>query len=263
MLNSKPVENILFLDIETTSFHQNFKDMDERGQELFIKRFIKEADGNQLAMLKTPKERDAFLEDFYSKKAPIFAEWGKIICISVGSLKKTENNTYQLKSTSFYSDDEKELLNNFKTRLSKILNVGTLSNEKNFNIDPNGFALCAHNGKVFDFPFIAKRMVVNGIELPKMFDFSKAKPWDLHYFVDTKDEWKFGVFDGSVSLDILGYLFGIKSSKEEMDGSEVKNVYYVEKDLKKIEKYCRQDILALARVYLKMKGIDESIEEYN
>jgi len=266
MLNSKPIEKILFLDIETTSQFANFDDIDQKGKELFIKRFLKEEEKNKLLNFSSEEEKKNFLENIYSDKAPIFAEWGKIICISVGSLVKGDNNKYKMKKHCFVSEDEKELLQKFVTRLDGILNSKSIATEKTFSFDDSAFALCAHNGKVFDFPFIAKRLIINGIDLPKMFDFSLAKPWDLHYFIDTKDVWKFGVFDGSVSLDILAYTFGIKSSKQDekghIEGSQVKNIFYKDKDLKRIAKYCDEDILALARIYLKMKNVKEEIEEF-
>ncbi len=241
MLNSKPIDKVLFLDIETTSQYESFKACPDQVKSLFLSRYKKDAE----EIGKTYKD----LEDLYNNKAPLSAEFGKIICISLGII--TDKSTYKFVTASYADMDEKKLLESFLAK-TKAINQCTDASKAEYH-------LCAHNGKIFDFPFIAKRLLINGIQLPAMFDFSEAKPWDLKYFIDTKEVWKFGVYDGNSSLDLLAYSFGVESSKTDMSGDKVKDVFYKDKDIKKIATYCEKDVVALATVYLRMKGIKNNL----
>lgn len=235
MLNHKEIDKIVFLDIETTSQKESFDELSDVLKKEFKRRF-------------GAKEPDKDLNELYSNKAPLYAEWGRILCISVGVISKEslDKDSYELVVKTFADDDESELIRDFITKMQK-----TLSDTSN---NKNSFALCAHNGKIFDFPFIAKRIIINRFNLPKMFDYVGSKPWELDYLIDTKEVWKYNVFDGAVSLNLLTSVFGVPSSKDDIDGSEVKDIYYKEKDLNRISIYCEKDILALCRVYLQMKG---------
>lgn len=241
MLNSKPIEKVLFLDIETTSQYESYKTSPEPMQKLFASRYKKEFE----ELGKTYKD----IEDIYNQKAPLSAEFGKIICISLGII--TDKTAYKFVTASYSDADEKKLLETFIAK-TKAINTCT-------DVSKAEFHICSHNGKIFDFPFIAKRLIINGIQLPAMFDFSEAKPWDLKYFIDTKEAWKFGVYDGNASLDLLAYTFGVESSKDVMSGEKVKDTFYKEKDIKKITTYCEKDVVALATVYLRMKGIQNNL----
>jgi len=258
MLDLKPVTKIMFLDIETTSKTDKFEEIDEKLQECFLKRFKNKStseivkgvgpDGKKYTKPQLAKMK----EEAWSSTAPIFPEFGRILCISVGFLvPDQQNGGFTMRRVSFANDDEKILLQEFVSgNLNQILN------------DPNGrdsFALCAHNGFIFDFPFIAKRLIVNGIKPPTAFDYSEMKPWEIKFLIDLKKSWAMNVFDASVSLDTLASIFNIPSSKDDIDGSEVKDIYWKEKDLPRIVRYCEKDILCLARIYLKVKCMDEEI----
>lgn len=265
MLNSKPIEKVIFLDIETTSSQEDFSMISPTMRKIFYQKFIKDKDEKLCEVLaqsehspeenitnilyaegadkKFPSIRKR-LNDKYGEKAPLHPEFGKIVCISIGTLSQAEDK-YKLTTTSFSSFDEKSLLEGFLNRIKKVSSG-------------NEFAFCAHNGKSFDFPYIAKRLIINGIDLPKVFDFAELKPWE-QTFIDTKDTWRFGVYDAHSSLELLCEVFGVKTSKDDMSGADVKDVFYVEKDIKKIEKYCEKDIYSLASIYLKMKNIHAEI----
>lgn len=257
MLDSKPINKVVFLDIETTSKTQHFSELSEKMQSIFKKRFKKEweeiIEKNKMApdvsgdlALGLQKQSIANdLESLYSLKAPLFAEFNRILCISIGVININNPDVWKIAVSSFASDNEKELLEKFLARTA-----GITAN--------SGYSFCAHNGKMFDFPVISKRLIINGLPLPKMFDFAEIKPWEVS-FIDTKEVWKFGVYDNHTSLDLLAEIFGVESSKDDMEGSEVKNVYYVNKDLPRIVKYCEKDVVALARIYLKMKGLQNEI----
>ena len=230
----KALKNILFLDIETVSASDSFKALDERFKTLWSRKasFLK-------------KEENITEEQFYFQRAGIYAEFGKIISIGIGIF-SFENDQIQLRLKSLYNDDEHKLLTDFRDILTKI---------KSDNLK-----LCAHNGKEFDFPYLSRRMLINGISLPDALDLAGKKPWEINH-IDTMDMWKFGDWKHYTSLDLLAGIFNIESSKTDMNGSDVNRVYYEDKDLRKIADYCLQDVEVTARLYLKLKNIQaESIE---
>ena len=218
------LENILFLDIETVSESTNFRLLSEQAQDLFAAKtaYKRKAD-------------DLSAEDYYDR-AGIWAEFGKIVCISVGYLTTTTDGR-QFRVRSF-SGDENELLLEFKSLLD-----GHFSAAQH--------KLCAHNGKEFDFPFIARRMLKHQLELPYTLQLMGKKPWEVPH-LDTLELWKFGDFKHYTSLKLLAHFFGIPSPKGDMDGSDVARVYYEEKDLGRIVRYCEKDVITLTQVYLKL-----------
>ncbi|MFD0992233.1 3'-5' exonuclease [Tenacibaculum geojense] len=227
MITNIDIKNILFLDIETVPQYESWNEVDNLTQELFEQ--------------KTQYQRkDEFTpEDFYHR-AGIWAEFGKIICISVGYF-VDKDQEQQFRLTSFYGDDEKKLLLDFKQLLNK-----HFSTQKHL--------LCAHNGKEFDFPFIARRMIINSISLPKKLNLFGKKPWEIQH-LDTMDLWKFGDYKHFTSLKLLTHILGIPSPKQDIDGSEVANVYYKQQNLQRIVNYCENDTLAVAQLYLRFNNV--------
>ena len=115
------------------------------------------------------------------------------------------------------------------------------------------YVLCAHNGKEFDFPYIARRMLIHGITLPEKLNLFGKKPWEIPH-LDTMELWKFGDFKHFTSLKLLAKIFGIPSPKDDIDGSQVRDVYYNEADLERIIQYCEKDTITVAQLVLKMRG---------
>lgn len=227
MLHKIKLENILFLDIETVPEVATFSELSSEKQELFA--------------LKTQYQRkdDITPEDFY-EHAGIWAEFGKIVCISVGYFVEQESKrNFRVKS---FSGPENELLTGFKSLL-----------DQHFNHVHH--LLCAHNGKEFDFPFIARRMIINRIELPAKLNLFGKKPWEVAH-IDTMDLWKFGDYKHYTSLKLLTNILGIPSPKDDIDGSDVARVYYEEKDLEKIIEYCEKDTVAVAQLLLRFSNVD-------
>ena len=223
MLNKLNLQNILFLDIETAPEVEFFTDLSTEMQELYA--------------LKTQYQRkDEFTPEEFYHRAGIWAEFGKIICISVGYFVERKG-VNQLRVTSFYGDNEHKLLVDFKNLL-----------DTHFN-HPNHL-LCAHNGKEFDFPYIARRMIINRIDLPSKLNLFGKKPWEVPH-LDTLDLWKFGDYKHYTSLKLLTAILGIPSPKQDIDGSEVANVYYQEKNLSRIVEYCERDTVAVAQLLLR------------
>lgn len=221
MLHSIHISDIYFLDVETVSLHPHFENLTEREQLLWDKKSI--------YWRKEDSPEQAY------ERAGIYAEFGKIVCISVGII--VQGN---LHIKSFYGDDEKELLKDFASSLDKFSKKHTAK-------------LCAHNGKEFDFPYICRRMLINGIQLPNILQVQMKKPWEVP-FLDTLELWRFGDYKNYTSLDLLCEVFNIPTPKENLDGSKVGNTYWEEKDIQKIVLYCENDVVALVQLFLKMSG---------
>jgi uncharacterized protein YprB with RNaseH-like and TPR domain len=222
MLKILPIEKILFLDIETVPQAEKWEDLTETEQKLWEKKTL-------------PQRKDEIsAEDFYRERAGVMAEFGKIICISVGM---TEKNG-KLKIRSFYGHGERKLLLEF----AEIFNNQRLASA----------ILCAHNGKEFDFPWLSRRMLINGITPPAPLQMYGKKPWEIPH-LDTMELWKFGDWKSFVSLDLLAHIFGVPSSKDSMDGSMVADEYYKKDNLDGIVTYCEKDVLTLANVFQRMR----------
>jgi len=220
-------ENILFLDIETVPEVENFEDLPKDKQELFS--------------LKTQYQRKEEItpEEFYDR-AGIWAEFGKIVCISVGYFTNFNSAKRIFRVTSFFEDDEVVVLTKFKNLL-----------ESHFNKSQH--LLCGHNGKEFDFPFIARRMIIHNIALPDKLNLFGKKPWEIAH-LDTMELWKFGDYKHFTSLKLLTSILGIPTPKDDIDGSEVAEVYYKEKNIKRIATYCEKDTIAVAQVLLRFNN---------
>ncbi len=220
-------ENILFLDIETVPETETFEELSEVKKELFAAKTKYQR-----------KEEDIKPEDFYSR-AGIWAEFGKIVCISVGYFKQKEGDR-NFRVKSFYGEEE-ALLNDFKNIL------------ESYFAHPK-YLLCAHNGKEFDFPYIARRMVVNGISLPQKLNLFGKKPWEIPH-IDTMEMWKFGDYKHYTSLKLLTTILNIPSPKDDIDGSEVAEVFYKEKDIDRIITYCEKDTITVAQLLLRFQNL--------
>jgi len=228
-------QNILFLDIETVPQYPDYNEAPEKWQQLWTKKSERLKD----------KEEDTSESLF--PRAGIYAEFGKIICISVAFMSNAK-----LYVKSFYSEnDEAELLISFAEMIN-----GYYSRNKEM-------ILCAHNGKEFDFPYIARRMMINRVPIPDVLNTAGKKPWEVKN-IDTMELWKFGDYKNYTSLDLLSYLFDIPTPKDDIDGSMVYEVFYKEKGLERIVKYCEKDaitVVQLLRRYNMLPLIkDEDIE---
>lgn len=231
MLDHVKIEKVLFLDIETVPQYPTYNEMPEKFREFWDHKAPK------------IKVNDTDTPETLYERAGIYSEFGKIICISVGFI---HNN--QLRIKSFSSDNESSLLQEFASML-----------ENNFN--KRETLLCAHNGKEFDFPYISRRMLINGIQLPQLLDIAGKKPWEVPY-IDTMELWKFGDYKNYTSLALLTTIFDIPSPKDDINGSQVGEYYWVRNELPRIVTYCQKDVVAIVQLLLKYKGMP-LIEEEN
>ncbi|WP_313806121.1 3'-5' exonuclease [Flavobacterium sp.] len=232
MIEKISLDNILFLDIETVPEIENFSELDASKQELFA--------------TKTQYQRkDDFTPEEFYERAGIWAEFGKIICISVGYF-TLKSDIRHFRVTSFFGEETK-ILKDF----SNLLN--------NHFAHPQHI-LCGHNAKEFDFPFIARRMLIHGIPIPQKLNLFGKKPWEVPH-LDTMELWKFGDYKTFTSLKLLTNVLGIPSPKDDIDGSEVGKVFYIDKDIDRIITYCEKDVIAVAQIFLKFRREALLIEE--
>ena len=227
-------ENILFLDIETVPEEASFDNLSKEKQELYSQ--------------KTQYQRkDEISAEAFYDRAGIWAEFGKIVCISVGYFINFNSNERTFRVTSLYGEEVK-ILNDFKELL-----------DNHFNRPHH--VLCAHNGKEFDFPYIARRMIVHQISLPEKLNLFGKKPWEIPH-LDTMELWKFGDYKHYTSLKLLTSILGIPSPKDDISGSEVGDVYYKENNIERIVTYCEKDTVAIAQLLLRFNN-EPLIEELN
>lgn len=227
MLQHLDLTKILILDIETVPQYPAFSEAPEKWQYLWDKKS---------ASLKRTEEQSA--SDIYPR-AGIYAEFGKIVCISAGYFNRS-GNFWQFRVKSFYGDDEKELLQDFSQMLERYFD------------DPTNL-LCAHNGKEFDFPYLCRRMLINGVPIPDLLNIAGKKPWEVNH-LDTMELWKFGDFKSFTSLELLATAFGVPTPKDDIDGSQVWSVYWNDRDLERIKTYCQKDVVTVAQLLLRFRG---------
>jgi len=234
MLGNIQNKDVLFLDIETVSEYPAYGEVPERLQELWVKK------------TKYIQEREEIKPKELYDRAGIYSEFGKIVCISVGFI-VYQGKIPHFRLKSFYGDNEKEILKGFNDLLNKSFKA-----EHQY--------LCGHNAKEFDFPYIARRSLLNGLKLPKQLNIAGKKPWEVKH-LDTMDLWKFGDYKHYTSLNLLTAIFDIPTPKDDIDGSEVGRVYWQERNIERIAEYCQKDVIAVAQLFLRYKGEDLILEE--
>jgi uncharacterized protein YprB with RNaseH-like and TPR domain len=232
MIEKLRLDHILFLDIETVPEQEDFHNLDEELQHLWE--------------LKTQYQRkEEYTPLAFYERAGIWAEFGKIVCISVGYF-ITKSDIRHFRVTSFFGEEKKILLD--------------FSNLLNNHFNGPQHLLCGHNAKEFDFPFIARRMIINQVSIPNKLNLFGKKPWEIAH-LDTLELWKFGDYKHFTSLKLLTKILGIPTSKDDIDGSQVAHVFYVEKDIDRIVTYCEKDVIAVAQVFLRFRKEDLLIPE--
>ncbi len=238
------LNKILFIDIETVPQCASLSEMNETMQHLWQDKHEQVCRRQQIVA-----ENQMTAEDAFANGAGVFAEFGKIVCISVGFI-FYEEGQMRFRVKSYASNDEEKLLKAFTGMAAKFL-------------DSNQKFLCGHNIKEFDIPYICRRMLVHGVELPMALQIAGKKPWETT-FIDTLELWKFGDYKHYTSLKLLTALFNIPTPKDDIDGSQVSQVFYQEDNLERIAIYCEKDVIATARLYMRICGLplieDELIE---
>jgi len=229
------LSEILFLDIETVALASDFNGLAENQQNYWTKKASRFSRNENISHQE--------LSELYLAKAGIFAEFSKIICISVGFLTIEDKDIQKLRIKSFFGDNEADLLAQFRSLLNEHFNK------------PRKHFLCGHNLREFDIPFICRRMLVHEMELPDLLKLSGKRPWQIEHLLDTLDLWRFGDFKHYISLGLLADILGIPSPKDDIDGSDIHEVYWHQKDIKRIVTYCEKDVVTVAKLLLKLNRI--------
>jgi uncharacterized protein YprB with RNaseH-like and TPR domain len=232
MIEKIPLNSILFLDIETVPEEEDFQELDDIMKVLWEQKTLYQ-------------RKEEFTAEAFYDRAGIWAEFGKIVCLSVGYF-VNKGDIRNFRVTSFFGD-EKKILKDFSNLL-----------ENHFNLASH--VLCGHNAKEFDIPFIARRMIINQIPIPNKLNLFGKKPWEIPH-LDTLELWKFGDYKHFTSLKLLTKILGIPSPKGDIDGSQVAHVYYVEKDIDRIVTYCEKDVIAVAQIFLRFRREDLLIDD--
>lgn len=227
------LKQVLFLDIETVSGFESFDQLDDRFQYLWEKK--SQYHRTEL----TPAE-------LYKERAAISAEFGKVLVIGIGYFQKNQGELL-FKTKALANEDEHALLQQFKEMI-----------DQHFAKD---WRFCAHNGKEFDFPYLCRRLLINGLGLPKPLQIMGKKPWDTPHLLDTMELWKFGDIKAYTSLELMAASLGVPTSKDDIDGSQVGKVYFETGDVDRIAQYCQKDVVVLAQVFMKLFGLGGLKEE--
>lgn len=230
MLEQLDLQNLLVIDIETVPQYRKFEEVPEYLQDLWEQKTVYQ-------------RKEVSAKDFY-ERAGIWAEFGKIVCISAGVF--TSGDATSLRIKSYCCGEETELLEGFASMLSR---------------QPTNKILCAHNGKEFDFPYLCRRMLINSITIPPQLQSFGKKPWETNH-LDTMELWKFGDHKNYTSLSLLAAIFNIPTPKDDIDGSQVGHVYWEENDPERIKTYCQKDVITTAQLIRKFRG-EEMIPEEN
>ena len=235
-MQQSELKKIMFLDIETVPLTSDFSELPQELIHLWEDKF-------KIIHKRMPEKyaEGTTAAEAFNNSAGIYAEFGKIVCISVGFI-HFHDNEMKFRTKSFYGNDETELLTSFIKLIIKFCTT-------------KEHTLCGHNIKEFDIPFICRRILINGLDLPPLFQISGKKPWEI-YFRDTLELWKFGDYKNYTALKLLTAIFGIPTPKDDIDGSQVSQVYYKENNVKRIAVYCQKDVVATAQVFLRMNGMD-------
>ena len=254
MYNQEQVCRILFLDIETARSNKKYEELSEGMQKMW------EHKSNNIE----PKDGSVSPAEKYYDRAAIYAEFGRVICISCGFIYEKEGQ-FLFRIKSFYGRDERKILEEFKhfldTKTGKIDGYGNLIDKSGKRVfDNNGnkvsnerllHYLAAHNGREFDIPYMCRRYLINQIELPQMLEIRGKKPWEILHLIDTMEMWKFGDNKNFTKLELLCNIFGIPTPKDDIDGSQVGGVFWEEENYDRIAIYCEKDVIATAQLMLK------------
>lgn len=226
MLKTLDLNQVMVLDIETVPQYPYYSELPAHLQYLWEQKTHHQ------------RKEDQDPDEFY-ERAGIFAEFGKVICISLGIF-NIHNGTNELRVKSFAGHDEREILQQFQALMNK---------------QSPSLCFCAHNGKEFDFPYLCRRLLINGLDIPVQLQLAGKKPWEVNH-LDTMELWKFGDYKHYTSLSLLAAIFDIPTPKDDIDGSQVRQVYYEEENLERIVVYCQKDVVTTAQVLLKFKGME-------
>ena len=217
---------IVFIDIETVPLEKHFADCSPAFQKHWQRKST---------FLRLSDEERGDLDRSYRGHAGIYAEFSRVLCIGMGYYSPTKKT---IKTTVLHHESEQQLLQNFLATLNAIKQHADIR-------------FCGHNVKEFDLPFLCRRLTVHGFALPQELNMAGLKPWENNH-IDTMELWRFGDYKRYTALDLLATVLNIPSSKTDIDGSQVANVFYEEQNLDRILAYCERDVVTTAKIYYRL-----------
>lgn len=232
----KRIDDVLFLDIETAGIVACYDDLSPELQSFW--------NSKAKLLLKDKNISPQVAADLYLQKGAIYSEFAKIVCISIGFLIIDEDKVVGMRTKSFYGSEEQAILTDF---------VAIMDNHFD---QPKKQYLCGHNVKEFDVPFICRRLLINGMPIPKRLDISGKKPWEIDHIVDTMSMWRFGDYKNYTSLALLAHVLAVPTPKDDIDGSMVHKVYWDDDNVERIARYCEKDVITSAKVLLKLLSVE-------
>ena len=248
IIQKKTLKNVLFIDIETVPLTKNFHELPESLQHLWKYK------SKQFLTDKSNEVTEELAAQFYTEKAGIYADFGKIVCISVGYLSNEKSSRPQLRIKTLQGK-EVDILKAF----NKMLKL-------HYNDLDNSF-LCGHNIREFHIPFICRRSMVHGLNLPRMLNISGKKPWEVKHLLDTMLLWRFGDFKNYTSLPLLAGALGITLPSDDLEGDQIGKTYWEENDIDRIIANCEDEVITVAKIAMRFAGKplpkDEQIEIIN
>lgn len=214
------LKETLFCDIETVTQKSSYDELDSQWKKLWDDQVFRDEDVKALS----PAER-------YQLKANLRAEFGTIVCVSLGAVMFDAQDVPTLYVKSL-TGDEKDILTKFSSATTKYKR------------------LAAHNGKGFDFGYLSRRFLINGMKIPNVLNTQGKKPWEIEN-IDTQELWRFGDL-AFPSLELLASVLNIDVGNS-VDGSEINKGYYDGSlTVEQIAEKCAKDVAATARVFVKL-----------
>jgi len=231
----KHIDDILFLDIETTGVESSYYKLSPELKSFWLSK--------SRLLLRDKNISEAIASDLYLSKGAIYSEFAKIVCISIGFVIIEDDDIVGMRTKSFYGEDESAILEDFVDLMNKHFD------------QPKKQYLCGHNVKEFDVPFICRRLLINKIPIPKRLDITGKKPWEIDHIIDTMSMWRFGDYKNFTSLALLAHVLDVPTPKDDIDGSMVHSVYWDDNDVERIAVYCEKDVVTSAKVLIKLLGL--------
>lgn len=226
------IEKILFFDIETVRRNKEL-DLNSKEFDLYSLSLRDKTTGFVPPAIEVIKH--------YENNGALKPEFNKIVVISIGFVKGT---------TLYY----KALVGEQKDIIKQFYDV----------VSSTGFTVCGHNIIGFDLPTVRIKCFEEGMDLeiiPDGINDCDKKPWDLAKKVlDTMELIK-GTYFYNMSLDSACMLKGIESSKDDISGPYVSQVYYNE-GVRRIATYCNKDVIATAKLFCSLQGKDGFLTEF-
>lgn len=216
---------ILFFDVETAPKVEQYVDLPAALRKCWDKKVEQHFNGESHTQFE--------IQALWMEKAALTAEFSQVVCIVAGIFK--EGKFVLRKYVGEYA----------------LLEFATM-------LDSTRRFLCGHNIKEFDIPFLCKQYVMQGQDIPVKLNFSGRKPWEIDV-IDTMEVWKFGAYKNFVSLDLISAVLGIPSPKTSMSGNMVGEFFFAGR-IDEIADYCGEDVIAVARVVCKLKGLPIEFE---